>query len=133
MSHSPKRSVDYNSEFRETPPIRATDPFVNQDLKRLKLWVYLIPVMGCFPALWTLVQDRGDRADRNASRISLMLLLTWLGSDAVLAVGAKAVDSFDLPFLLASSLLTSSYFLISFWLMIRVWQRKALRLPHLSR
>uniref|UniRef100_A0ACD5GVH4 Uncharacterized protein n=1 Tax=Desertifilum tharense IPPAS B-1220 TaxID=1781255 RepID=A0ACD5GVH4_9CYAN len=34
--------------------------------------------------------------------------------------------------MLTSSLLTSGYFLINFWLMVRLWQRKSTRLPGVS-
>jgi hypothetical protein len=37
-----------------------------------------------------------------------------------------------MPLMLTSSVITSSYFVINLWLMLRVWQRKPLRLPGFS-
>lgn len=109
------------------------DPFENDDLKRLQLFVYLIPVVGFFPALWTLYRRQGSREQRNASRLAVTLATGWMLGYVLLQAGAEAFDAPALSLLILASLLTSGYFLVNLWLMLRLWQRKALRLPGISR
>ncbi len=97
---------------------------------------HLIPVIGFFPALWTLYHRQGSREQLAVSRLSVTLALTWLLGYILLDAGAAATDSSDfLTFrlLLLSSLLTSGYFLVSLWLIVRVLQHKSTRLPFFSR
>lgn len=109
-----------------------SDPFEVQDSKRLKLFLYLMPVVGFIPALWTLYYRSGDRQEQNLSRTVVTLTLGWLVAYVLLATGANAVDEWSLPLLVSSSVLTSGYFLTNFWLIVRVWQRKSTQLPFIS-
>ncbi|EKQ67935.1 hypothetical protein OsccyDRAFT_4234 [Leptolyngbyaceae cyanobacterium JSC-12] len=104
----------------------------NQDIKHLKQFLYLMPVVGFFPALWTLYYRSGTRQEKDLSRVVVTLTLGWLTGYILLGTGAELADSFSLPLLISSSLLTSGYFLINIWLMVRVWQRKSVRLPLVS-
>ncbi len=61
------------------------------------------------------------------------LALGWLIGYLLLGVGAETAESLSLPLLITSSLLTSGYFLVNLWLMVRLWQRKSLRLPIVSK
>ncbi|GEM_PF-568940 len=121
------------STSRGEDPMATQNPFENEDVKHLQLFVYLIPVVGFFPALWTLYRDRGTRQQKNLSRLTITLALGWLVGYILLGMGANAADSFALPLLITSSLLTSGYFLVNIYLMVRVWQRKPLRLPIVSK
>jgi hypothetical protein len=113
--------------------MRNPDPFAAQDLKRLQIFLYLIPVVGFFPALWTLYSGKGSREQRNASRLAITLSLGWVLGYILLGAGAQISDSLTLPLLIMTSLLTSGYFLANVWLMVRLWQRRPLRLPGISR
>lgn len=110
--------------------IESSDP---TEIKRLRLYLYFIPVLGIFPAFWTLYRNRSDRQHRNASRLTVLLTLVWLVSYFSLGTGGQAAETSNLSALLLNSLLTSGYFGANFWLMVRVWQRKPLWLPGLSR
>lgn len=112
---------------------RISTAFENQDLQRLLIFIYLIPVLGFLPAIWTLYQQRGSREQRNASRLVVVLTTGWMLSYVLLGIGVQATDSPALPLLIVSSLLTSGYFLVNIWLMICLWQGKTLYLPGLSR
>jgi hypothetical protein len=101
------------------------------DLNRLEILVYLIPVFGFFPALWTLYRQEDQGAKRNASRLAVTLALGWLAGYLLLGIGAQA-DAATLPLLILASLLTSGYFLANIWLMVRLWQGKSVRLPGVS-
>lgn len=108
---------------------RYGDPLENPELKRLQLFIYLTPLVGFFPALWTLYRRQGDRRAQTASRLAVTLGLIWVGSQILLATGVKSYQPLALPLLLTSSLLTSSYFLVTFWLMVRLWKRQSLKVP----
>jgi hypothetical protein len=109
------------------------DPFDNEDLKHLQLFFYFLPVIGFFPALWMLYRRQGDRHHKTASRLAVTLALGWLLGYLLLGVGAETSEALSLPLLLMSSFLTSGYFLVNIWLMVRVWRRKSLKLPLVSR
>lgn len=104
-----------------------------QDIQHLKLFLYLLPVFGFFPALWTLYRNQGTRQERSLSRLVIKLASGWLIAYCLLGFGATASESLDLPLLITGSLLTSGYFLVNLWLMVRLWQRKAIALPLLGR
>ena len=113
--------------------MRAPDPFENQDIKRLQLFIYLVPVVGFFPALWTLYRGQGSRQQKNLSRLVVTLAMGWLLGYVLLGAGANASESLSLPLLITSSLFTSGYFLVNLWLMVQLWRRKPLRLPIVSK
>jgi hypothetical protein len=112
--------------------MKQTDPLESSDLNRLQILVYLIPVVGFFPSLWTLYRQEQDGAKRNASRLAVTLSLGWIVGYILLGAGAQTVDSATLPLLILASLLTSGYFLANIWLMVRLWQGKPVRLPGIS-
>jgi hypothetical protein len=115
--------------------MKEPDPIENRELQRLQLFVYLVPVFGFFPALWTLYRRQGTREQQSVSRLSITLAFSWLLGYLLLAAGAGAQTSefWTLRLLFMNSLLTSGYFLVSIGLMVRVWQRKQPRLPWMTR
>ena len=109
------------------------DLLKEQQLVQLKLYIYLIPVLGFLPALWTLYRHKGSGKEQKVSRLSVALALSWLLGYALLWTGAwQTSDFLTLRLLFLNSLLTSGYFLLSFALMIRLWQGKSARLPWIS-
>lgn len=115
--------------------MREPDPLENQDLQRLYLFVYLIPIFGFFPALWTLYRRQGTKEQQAVSRLSITLAFGWLIGYILLSAGAGVQTSefWTMRVLFINSLLTSGYFLVSIGLMVRVWQRKQPRLPGMTR
>ncbi|MEM7771416.1 MAG: hypothetical protein AAF327_13025 [Cyanobacteria bacterium P01_A01_bin.37] len=105
----------------------------DDDGKRLKMFICLVPVVGFFPALWTLYRNRSSREERSVSRLVVTLSLLWILSVTLLNTGAQTVDGATLPFMISSTLLTSGYFVANLWLMMRLWQRKRLKFPLVSR
>jgi hypothetical protein len=97
-----------------------------------QLLLYLIPVLGFFPSLWTLYRRQGSREQLTVSRLSITLTFTWLLGYLFLATGAATSEFFTLRLLLLNSFFTSSYFLVSVWLIFRLIQGKSNRLPGLS-
>lgn len=112
---------------------QETDPFDNQDLKHLNLYLYLVPIMGFFPAVWTLYRRKGkSRQELAVSRLAVTLALVWLSSYILLETTAKSSELFTLPLLIMSSVLTSSYFVVSVALMFRLLKRQPIWLPWFS-
>ena len=108
-------------------------PLENPDLNRLQLFVLLTPFAGFFPALWTLYRRQGTPQHRAASRLAITLAFGWLCGHILLEAGAISAESWTMPLLLTSSLLTTSYFIVTLGLMVRIWKRQPLRLPGISR
>jgi hypothetical protein len=108
------------------------DRFGTEDLKHLRMFIYLVPIVGFFPALWTLYRKRGNQEQREVSRLAITLALGWLFGYVLLGTGAQAIDSLSLPLLITSSLLTSGYFLVNIWLMVRLWQRQPIQFHGLN-
>ena len=104
-----------------------------EDIRHLKLFFYLVPVVGFFPALWTLYRQRGTQQERALSRLVIKLAMGWLFAYFLMGAGIQSSESLALPLLVTSSFLTSGYFLINIWMMTRLWQRKTIQLPLLGK
>ncbi|MGG6293466.1 hypothetical protein ACQ4M4_03495 [Leptolyngbya sp. AN02str] len=111
-------------------PRYLDDPYDPTELKRLRLFLYLTPVVGVFPAVWTLLRRTGDRRERAVSRLVVTLGMLWLAS--YVALGAGTEISHATVWSMANALATSGYFGVNLWLMLRLWQRKPLVLPGIS-
>ena len=96
------------------------------------LLLYLIPVIGFFPSLWTLYRRQGSREQLTASRLSITLALSWLLGYILLTTGAATSEFLTLRLLILNSFLTSGYFLVSIWLIVHTLRGKSKRLPGLS-
>lgn len=113
--------------------MKELDPLENPDLNRLQLFIYLVPILGFFPALWTLYRRQGTREQQAVSRLSVTLAFGWLLGYLLISAGLQDSEFWTFRLLLINSLLTSGYFLLCVGLMARVWQRKLPRLPGISR
>lgn len=110
------------------------DPYGEQDLQRLQMFLYLMPVVGFFPSLWTLYRQQGTKEQQKVSRLSVTLALGWVLAYSVLATATtQTSEVFAMRLLYTSGLLTTGYFLVCFGLMVRLWQRKPLRLPGIQK
>ncbi|MBW4663346.1 MAG: hypothetical protein KME01_03960 [Chroococcus sp. CMT-3BRIN-NPC107] len=110
------------------------EPTDNLDLKHLQLFLYLIPIFGFFPSLWTLYQgDAANKEQLKVSRLSVTLAGSWMAGYLLLGMGAENLEFLSLRLLILNTFLTSSYFLVSMMLMIRLYQHKPVRLPGFSK
>ena len=126
-------SID-SSVTKETEEKSALSFIPSEDAKisPLPLVLYLVPVFGFFPSLWTLYRRQGSREQLNVSRLSITLALTWLLGYILLGTGATTKEFFTLRLLLLNSFLTSGYFLVSAWLIVRTVKGKSNLLPGFS-
>jgi hypothetical protein len=107
--------------------MQANDPFKEKKLKKLELLMYLVPVVGCIPACWTLYRRQGSREQKAVSRLSVRLTLIWLLAYTFLWIGAtQTSELLTLRLLYLNGLLTSGYFLACLAAMVRLWQGKSL-------
>ncbi len=113
--------------------MKDIEPVEPRAMARLYLFVYLIPVFGFFPALWTLYQQQGSREQLAVSRLSVTLAGSWLLGYLLLGTAGEMSEFFTLRLLLLNTLLTSGYFLVSLWLIVRLSTHQSPRLPGFSR
>ncbi|MGK7921131.1 MAG: hypothetical protein AB4080_14100 [Trichodesmium sp.] len=97
-----------------------------------QLFLLVTPIIGFFPAIWILYRQKGNSQDRTISRLVVTLTLMWLFGNILLQLGAEIGESGTITLLLINSLLTTSYFIVSFGLMVRIWKRQPLWLPGIS-
>lgn len=113
-------------------------------LQRLATFMYLIPIVGVLPSLVALFRRQADSPASSPSirrqlavcRLSVLMALVWFVTYIGLNVGADISGlstTTTIRLLFVNSLVTSGYFIASLWLMVRLWQRKSVRLPGLSR
>lgn len=103
-------------------------------LQRLQTFVNLTPVVGILPSLWTLYISNEKGPVRDASRLAVVLGMSWLVATVIFSLGGSAHLSqvATLRFWLASSFVGSGYFLLNVWLMFRVWRGQSIKLPGVS-
>ncbi|MEA5571339.1 hypothetical protein [Calothrix sp. UHCC 0171] len=100
----------------------------------LQLILYMIPIVGFFPSLWTLYSRQGTKEQLMASRLSITLAMAWILGYLMLATGAEQTSDFlTLRLQVLNTFLTSGYFLVSLWLILNAVRRKKQRLPGFSR
>lgn len=103
------------------------DPFYEKPLQRLQEYIYLIPVFGVLPALWTLKSDRGTPQQRKICRLAITLALSWLSIYGLLALGSvQTSEILHFRLLFLNSLVGSGYFLTCLLLMFRLFRRQAI-------
>lgn len=101
---------------------------------QLQLWIYFLPVLGLLPSCWTLAKGKGDRHQQNASRLSITLVLIWLGAYCTLSLGAtQASEIVAFRLLYTNALLTTGYFLLCIFLLLRLGRGKSPGLPAIAR
>jgi hypothetical protein len=101
-------------------------------MPKTQLILHLVPIIGFFPSLWTLYRGQGSREQLAISRLSITLALTWLLGYLLLTTGAATSNFFPLRLFILNSFLTSGYFLVSVWLILRLMQGKSGRLAGFS-
>ena len=107
----------------------------------LQLWIYLLPVVGVIPAIWTLYQAKNNisvhspdrqsesytamRQREKASRLSINLTVIWLSSYALFSLGAANVSELmSFRLLYSNAIITTGYFVTCTWLMSRLGKKK---------
>lgn len=111
--------------------------------QHLKLWIYLLPVVGIIPAMWTLSRTKSIKSntDNNSenlqyqdstllrqqqkvSRLAINLILIWLSSYALFSLGAANVSGImSLRLLYSNAIITTGYFVTCTWLMSQLGKK----------
>jgi len=116
--------------------------FERAEQKRLRLFLYLIPLVGVVPAGVTLLrqrnqpeprpEQRSQRQDIQVSRQAVSLATAWLLALCLVNLGGQLGETPQLAVMLCNSVLTSGYFLASCWLMAQLGRGKRPELPGLN-
>lgn len=110
------------------------DRFKEQNLQKMRLSFYLLPVVGAALSFWSLYRRSSDRQQQELSRLSVTITLIWLTIYGMLWMGAdSASEIVSFRLLYINAILTSGYFLLCIALTIRLWQGKNLRLLEINR
>lgn len=109
----------------------------------LKLWIYLLPIVGVIPAMWTLSRTKSInsstdnlenlqyqdntllRQQQKVSRLAVNLILIWLSSYALFSLGAANVSGMmSLRLLYGNAIMTTGYFVTCTWLISQLGKKK---------
>jgi hypothetical protein len=109
---------------------RSSDP--ETKLETLKLIIYLIPIFGFFPSMWSLYFKQGSQREKTVSKTAVTLALAWVILYVLTTAGSQASDLASTRLLITSLLATTGYFITNLWLMVRLLQGGSVRLPGIS-
>ncbi len=112
--------------------MKKASPASGETLERLKLTIYLVPVFGVVPAVFSLWQRQGSRQELAISRLVVTLALTWVAAYGLLSAGSYLSPGLSLRFLITNTLVTTGYTLTNLVLMVRLLQGKSISLPGFS-
>lgn len=112
--------------------MKHASPVGGETLERLKLTIYLVPVFGVVPALYSLWQKQGSRQELAISRLVVTLAFTWLITYGMLSAGSHLAPGLSLRLLITNTLVTTGYTLTNLVLMVRLLQGKSVSLPGFS-
>ncbi|MDB9524410.1 hypothetical protein PN498_00295 [Oscillatoria sp. CS-180] len=98
----------------------------------LKLVIYLVPIFGFFPSLWSLYFKQGSPREKTVSKTAVTLALAWVLVYLSTAAGSQALDLASTRLLVTSLLATTGYFITNLWLMVRLLRGGSVRLPGIS-
>lgn len=120
--------------MKHLKPKQSSSQIKKQDISLIGMLIYLIPVIGFFPSLWTLYRREGSREQLRISRLSITLALTWIIGYILLGTGTGTgtSDLFTLRLEILNSFVTSGYFVVSVWLILRTVKGKSQQLPGFS-
>ncbi len=108
--------------------------------QHLQLWIYLLPVVGVIPAIWTLSRSHDNNSinsdhresqstslssqRQKASRLAIKLILVWLSTYTLFSLSAaNATEIISFRLLYANAIITTGYFVTCTWLMSRLGKR----------
>lgn len=110
---------------------QSSDPETR--LETLKLVIYLVPIFGFFPSLWSLYFKQGSKRESGVSKTAVTLALAWLSVYLLTISGSQGSDIASTRLLVTSLLATTGYFITNLWLMLRLLQGGSVRLPGISK
>ncbi len=112
--------------------MKKASPASGETLERLKLTLYLVPIFGVVPAVYSLWQKQGSRQELAVSRLVVTLAFTWVITYGLLSAGSNLAPGLSLRLLITNTLVTTGYTLTNLVLMVRLLQGKSVNLPGFS-
>lgn len=95
--------------------------------QKVLMYACLVPVFGSGLALMTLISDRSSRQLKELAQVSIVMVIIWLAGYGM------AGDSGQISQELYKGTLTSAYFVLNMYLMVRLSQNQKISLPKLDR
>jgi hypothetical protein len=112
---------------------KSSHQSTSNPLERLQLMIYLVPIFGMFPALYSLWRHQGSRQAQDVSRLVVTLALSWVIIYGLLSAGSHLAPGLSLRLLVGNALVTTGYTLTNLVLMVRLLQGRSVKLPGFSR
>ncbi len=116
--------------------MKSRDPHIpapaEPDLKKLDLYLCLVPVFGTIPAVLTLVRKRHSHPQaKETARVAIALFLLWLVAYSTTGspTGSPTGDTFQASAEILKGSTGILYLMSTFWLMLRTYQNKSVKLP----
>ncbi|MGF1458703.1 MAG: hypothetical protein ACFBSG_06715 [Leptolyngbyaceae cyanobacterium] len=113
--------------------MRSRSSSTETKLETLKLVIYLVPIFGFFPALWSLYLKQGSPRESTVSKTAVTLALAWVMVYVLTVAGSQAADVVSTRLLITGLLATTGYFITNLGLMVRLLQGSSVRLPGISK
>lgn len=113
--------------------MRDPKPDPESKLETFKLVIYLVPIFGFFPSLWSLYMRQGSRREKTVSKTAVTLALAWVIFYVLTMAGSQVSEVTSTRLLVTSLLGTTGYFVTNLWLMVRLLRGGSARLPGISR
>lgn len=100
-------------------------PTRQDNLDKFQLSLYLLPIVGIIPSLWTLFSQTSNPQQKKVSRTSINLILIWLLVYVSLWLSSQNTSELvAIRLLYLNGLLTTGYFLSCLGFTIAIWQGK---------
>lgn len=95
--------------------------------------LYLLPIFGTIPAIWRLTRTEASSANKQVSRTSITLAVAWAIVYFSCWQGSNLTEGVaSIRLLYTDALITTGYFGLCFWLMLRVWQGRSINILNLN-
>ncbi len=100
--------------------------YQENNLSKLQLSLYLMPILGTILALVNLLSKKEmNYQNKKISRLSLQMGLSWLILYSSLWLGSSVTnDLFSFRLLYLNGMITTGYFLICLFFILRIWNNK---------
>jgi hypothetical protein len=126
MIKNPSKSHSKNQSLDPITSQTAENSFTGLRQKVL-MYACLVPVFGCGLALMTLISDRSSKQLKELSQVAMVMVMIWLAGYGMAGDGGQIGQE------LYKGTLTSAYFVLNMYFMVRLSQNQKISLPRLNR
>lgn len=100
-------------------------PYKPDNLDKFQLSLFMLPIAGIIPSLWSLYSQESTLQQKKVSRVSINLFVVWIFLYSILSLGSNLTQEISsLRLLYLNGLFTTAYFLSCLVFTILIWQGK---------